>query len=282
MKFILIAILTLCIQTMTKSVYDMTEEEFKAILKPNKPEKFHFIPNDHNPIYGAFPHNYDARTLFPSCIHPVRNQGQCGSCWAFAITGALSDRFCIKSPSHTIDVVLSPQMLVSCDSASVDQGCNGGEGKNGMEYATTHGLVSEECYPYTSGVTTETGTCLVTAACTDSSVSYKLYKCKDPGPKSYEKNDVIMQEIMDNGPVFCEYAVYADFKEYKSGIYYQSSKDLLGLHDIKIIGWGVENGVNYWLCQNSWGADWGENGFFRIRMGSAGMCAIAWACEPDV
>ena len=280
MTYFLICLALFSVFSLQKSVYDMTEEEFKAMLKPATSHTFHF--SRENPFTTLnLPHSFDSRKQFAGCIHPVRNQGQCGSCWSFATTGVISDRFCIKS-SHSIDVVLSPQILVSCD-IGVDLGCDGGEGKDSMIYATNHGLVTEECYPYTSGTTQQTGTCLVTGSqCVDTTVSYKEYKCKAPGPSSFNTNSAIMQEIQDNGPVFCEYAVYSDFKEYKSGIYYQTSKDLLGLHDVKLLGWGVENGINYWIAQNSWGADWGENGFFRIKMGSAGMCDLAWSCVPDV
>ena len=260
----------------------MDINEFKSILKPATNHIFKYQPQQQT-TYSALPHDFDSRKAFAGCIHPVRNQGQCGSCWTFATTGVISDRFCIKSSSHSVNVVLAPQMLVSCDDKGIDIGCGGGEGKDSMDYATNTGLVTEECFPYTSGTTQVNGECLVKDShCVDNSIPFKLYKCKAPGPNSFKNNNDIKQEIMSNGPVFCEFAVYSDFQEYKAGIYYQTSKDLLGLHDIKLLGWGVENGINYWVAQNSWGADWGENGFFRIKVGSAGMCNLAWSCEPDV
>jgi len=81
-------------------------------------------------------------------IHPIRDQAKCGSCWAFGATEALSDRFAIAS-NGTIDVVLSPQDLVECD--TTDTGCYGGYLNHAWKYLTDVGAVSDECLPYTAG-----------------------------------------------------------------------------------------------------------------------------------
>jgi cathepsin B len=91
------------------------------------------------------PTNFDARTQWPSCIHAVRDQGQCGSCWAFGATEALSDRLCIATNGAT-NVVLSPQNLVSCDSSNY--GCNGGYLNLAWAYFVKNGVASESCQPY--------------------------------------------------------------------------------------------------------------------------------------
>ncbi|UMM33861.1 hypothetical protein L5515_007182 [Caenorhabditis briggsae] len=70
---------------------------------------------------------------------------------------------------------------------------------------------------------------------------------------------------MTNGPVEASFTVYEDFYIYKKGVYQYTAGEVLGGHAIKIIGWGTEHGTDYWLIANSWGADWGENGFFKIR-----------------
>ena len=79
--------------------------------------------------------------------------------------------------------------------------------------------------------------------------------------------NIIMREIFDNGPVTAAMMVYQDFMTYKSGVYIYTNGGLLGGHAIKIIGWGVLNGVKYWLCVNSWNIYWGEKGFFKILRG---------------
>lgn len=77
-----------------------------------------------------------------------------------------------------------------------------------------------------------------------------------------------MQEIYKNGPVEAAFMVYEDFVTYKSGVYHHVSGSMLGGHAIKILGWGVENGVKYWLVANSWNTSWGDNGYFKILRGS--------------
>lgn len=77
-----------------------------------------------------------------------------------------------------------------------------------------------------------------------------------------------MREIQKHGPVQAALSVYADFVNYKSGVYQHTTGDYLGGHAIKIIGWGTENGTPYWLVSNSWNTDWGDKGFFKILRGS--------------
>lgn len=78
------------------------------------------------------------------------------------------------------------------------------------------------------------------------------------------------------------FGVYADFFTYKTGIYHHVTGDHVGSHAVKVLGYGVEGGVNYWIAANSWGDKWGENGFFRIKEGECGFDGTGWACIPDV
>jgi len=73
---------------------------------------------------------------------------------------------------------------------------------------------------------------------------------------------------MNNGPVEIAFDVYEDFLTYKSGVYIHTDGSMLGGHAVKMLGWGTENGVDYWLLANSWNEDWGDNGFFKIRRGT--------------
>jgi len=76
--------------------------------------------------------------------------------------------------------------------------------------------------------------------------------------------------------------VYEDFMNYESGVYVHTSGALEGGHAVKILGWGVENGLNYWLCANSWGESWGIDGFFKIAWGQCGIDSTVYACTPEV
>ena len=91
----------------------------------------------------------------------------------------------------------------------------------------------------------------------------------------------IQQEIQKFGPVETAITVYQDFMNYKSGVYQHIYGDLIGGLAIKCIGWGTERGVDYWLMANSWGKNWGENGFFKIRRGDCGVDRNMFGARPD-
>jgi cathepsin B len=78
---------------------------------------------------------------------------------------------------------------------------------------------------------------------------------------------ILKHEIFQNGPIESSFNVYADFLTYKSGVYQHVSGDILGGHAIRVLGWGVEDGIPYWLCANSWNTHWGDHGFFKILRG---------------
>jgi cathepsin B len=234
------------------------------------------LPKTNEEINTAYlPESFDSRTEWPNYIHPIRNQQQCGSCWAFGASEALSDRFAIASKG-AINVVLSPEDLVECD--NTDYGCNGGYLQNAFAWMTNHGIASDKCEPYTSG-SGRVGSC--PSKCSDGS-SPKYYKCKAGTTKYLGTPSAIKNEIYQSGPVETAFTVYQDFMNYKSGIYVHTSGSQLGGHAVKIIGWGVENGTNYWLVANSWGTSWGLSGFFKIKEGQCGIDSDAIACTPAI
>jgi len=205
------------------------------------------------------PDSFDSRTKWPTCIHPIRNQAQCGSCWAFAASEVLSDRFCIASQGKT-NVVLSPQYLVSCDSS--DYGCDGGYLSNSWQFLQQTGIPTDQCYSYTSGGG-DSGDCKTT--CDDGSAikTYKAASVQTPSTPADMQN-----ELFNNGPIEVAFSVYRDFLSYTSGVYQHKTGGLMGAHAVKAIGWGVSNGTPYWIIANSWGASWGQQGVFWIKRGS--------------
>lgn len=215
----------------------------------------------------TLPENFDSRVQWPECIHPIRDQGKCGSCWAHAASEVLSDRFCIAS-NKTINVVLSPQDMVSCD--WFDHGCNGGILSTSWMYLRLFGIVSDDCKPYTSAAGKVEWCPLTKSACTNQSATYKKYKAKN----FYYLSTIekIKRNIMEKGPIETGFSVYSDFINYKSGIYKKSSDaHMLGGHAVKIIGWGKEDTTEYWIVANSWTENWGENGYFRIAFRECGI-----------
>ena len=222
------------------------------------------------PTVSSVPSSFDSRTKWGTCVHPIRNQEKCGSCWAFGSSEALSDRFCIAS-NGSVDVVLSPQELVSCDKS--DMGCNGGWLNKAWSFLEQKGLPTDSAYPYNSGGGAS-GTC--------KSVSSTFYKCQSGSVVEATTPEQIKSEIYKNGPMETAFTVYQDFMSYKSGVYHHTTGSMLGGHAIKVLGWGNEDGMDYWLCANSWGPSWGLDGFFKIKQGDCGIDQAVYACTPEV
>jgi cathepsin B len=214
--------------------------------------------------YLATPSSFDSRTQWPGCVGAIRNQADCGSCWAFSATETLADRICIDTNGAT-KVVLSPQWLVSCD--STNYGCGGGYLNLAWAYMASHGVPLDSCDPYTSGDNDESGSC--SANC---STFYKSANAKE-----FTTPATIQAAIMAGGPVQTAFTVYQDFMSYKSGVYVHKSGSELGGHAVKIIGWGVSGSTNYWIVANSWGTSWGLQGFFWIAFGQCGIDSDAYA-----
>jgi cathepsin B len=229
-------------------------------------------------LYGevddSLPKEFDGRTEFKDCIHPIRDQKRCGSCWAFAASEVLSDRFCIAT-NGKVNTVLSAQDLVSCDTQ--DYGCQGGYVDKSWDYIRDEGIVTDQCYPYTSGDGIR-GKCKST--CQDGG-EFKKYKVSD-----YDQFDTITEakkSLVEQGPLEAAFIVYDDFPSYAGGVYRRSSNKVLGGHAVKVVGFGVEdNGSEYWIVANSWGNKWGEEGFFKIAFGQCEFENQLTAGTPDV
>lgn len=227
-------------------------------------------------LRATLPTSFDARVKWPSCIHPVRDQGYCGSCWAFASAAFLEDRFCIQS-NGDVDVVLSPEDMVRCDFQN--QGCNGGWLSTSVNFLLNKGIVSDDCMPYESYYG-KAGYCMY--RCADKSTKYKKYGCKFNSLKLKTNREDIQKELMTNGPMMVGFMVYEDFMSYKSGVYEVTTDVISGGHAVKLIGWDIDvNGDFYWICQNQWGTSWGDGGFFNIKEGEAGLDVLAIACDPE-
>lgn len=247
--------------------------------------------------------NFDLRDAYPDCesIKQIRDQSTCGSCWAFGAVEVMSDRICIKTKGKK-QIQVSAHNLLSCCS-TCGYGCEGGYPYSAFEYWSYNGIVSgglyndnNTCQPYgfppcdhhTSGRYEPCEDIKPTPKCThecskDYKTSYDKDKTFGSGYFVGSGESKIKREIMANGSVECAFEVYEDFMAYKSGIYKPTSSVSLGGHAIKIIGWGEEKGVKYWLVANSWNEDWGEKGFFRYIRGNnvGGMEEECVAGLPD-
>lgn len=233
---------------------------------------------------AAAPSSFDPRISRPNCTGPVLDQGFCGSCWAFGATEAASDRLCISGGKNQF-LQLAPLDLTSCDSGffSGENGCQGGQLGGAWNYIKKTGLVDEACFPYLKSQGGPVPTCnpndqpclpeskfIPTPKCTKKcangedweSSKHKLKNVYSISPSQ------MMAELATNGPVESAFTVFADFVHYKSGVYSHQTGAPLGGHAIKVIGYGTENGVDYWLVQNSWTTTWGDGGYFKIKRGN--------------
>ena len=227
----------------------------------------------HDESDGDPPKEFDSREKWPGCIHPPMEEGSCLGSWALSAASVLSDRLCIKTAGKT-NVQLSAQYLISCDTN--DGGCAGKSNyKNVFQYLYSYGTPTEECYPYVSGKDGKNGECKTT--CTGKG-EMQQYKC---GTITFGVTELdVKTEVMAKGPMYCRLDRYRDFDDYKSGIYYKVSEQLMEKdRGVKIIGWGEENHITFWIVTNNWTLNWGENGYFRITIGQSGICTIAISCE---
>ncbi|GBP24934.1 Uncharacterized peptidase C1-like protein F26E4.3 [Eumeta japonica] len=215
---------------------------------------------------GVLPTNFDAREQWPSFVSPVRDQGWCGSDWAVSLATVLADRFAIQSKGELQDE-LSAQTLLSCNSRG-QQGCTGGHIDVAWQFSTRYGLVSEECLPY--DINAKACPFPLSANATKMPCgSYgrwsRVYRSGPPSKLSTEED--IKYEIRNWGPVQAIIKVYQDLFHYRAGVYRHTGygdSNLAGLHSVRVVGWGDDGGRPYWLIANSWGPEWGENGYVRV------------------
>lgn len=246
------------------------------------------------------PASFDVRTNWPECTSItglVRDQSDCGSCWAFGSTEAFNDRHCIATGDSK--TVLSPEDTLSCCSGfqcAFSMGCNGGQPSGAWKWFSQTGVVTGGLYEDTGKGTTCKPSSMQTCAhhveppegmvacdsldeyatpkcasqCTESGYTtpYSSDKLKAKGEYSINGITNMQKEMMEKGTLSVAFTVYEDFEAYTSGIYQHVSGRSLGGHAVKMVGWGEEDGTPYWICVNSWNPTWGENGQFRIKRGN--------------
>lgn len=217
-----------------------------------------------------YPPEFDARKEWPKYISPVMDQGWCGSDWAISLATIASDRFAIQS-NGAEKVILSPQTLLSCNVRG-QRGCDGGHIDIAWRFASIHGLVDEDCFPYQAKMSRcpyKRFDDLIGDGCRPV-VPQRTSRYRVGPPGRLMKEQDIMYDIMQSGPIQAVMTVYQDFFHYRDGIYRHSrygDNELKGYHSVRMIGWGERNGDRYWIMANSWGPEWGENGYFRIARG---------------
>lgn len=293
----------------------MTKAQAKKLLGTIMPDDMGYVDlglleKEVEAKADVLPKNFDSREKWSSCsnvIGHIRDQSNCGSCWAFSSTETFNDRVCIN---HGKTALLSPEETNDCAGLLYgSMGCNGGQPGGAWQFFVRNGVptggdyedvgTGTSCKPYTlescfhHGENPDKMTpcsdlpSYSTPACKKSCgedgypTSYTLDKVRATSAYTIHGADKMMQEIYENGPVTVAFTVYEDFEAYEGGIYQHIEGKSLGGHAVKMVGWGVEDGVEYWTIANSWNSNWGEDGFFRILKGvnECGIEASAWAGE---
>jgi C1A family cysteine protease len=194
-------------------------------------------------------------------VTPVKNQGQCGSCWSFSTTGAMEGAHFVKTGKL---VSLSEQNLVDC--SWLNMGCNGGMMDRAFGYAESHPLETEADYPYTA----KTGLFACKYDKSKGVVDVTTYK--DVAHNSPDQ----LKAALNKQPV--SIAIEADqtvFQHYTSGVLTGSACGTSLDHGVLAVGYGVENGTEYFLVKNSWSAAWGDKGYIKLGVeAGAGVCGI--------
>jgi C1A family cysteine protease len=242
---------------------DMSEEEFKTRHNAQEHYRRHAAQPRHNvltmsseEVAATLRDVKDIDWRKKGAVTPVKDQGQCGSCWSFSTTGNIEGQWYLFN--HSL-VSLSEQELVSCD--TVDSGCGGGLMDNAFNWLIQNmkgQIVADESYPYVSG----TG---------------NVPQCDMSGSKkigaiitSYhdlDQNETSMAAwLAKNGPI----AIAVDatsWQSYTGGIMTDCTSQQLD-HGVLLVGYGVEGTTPYWIIKNSWTASWGEQGYIRVGRGT--------------
>ncbi|WMV57063.1 hypothetical protein MTR67_050448 [Solanum verrucosum] len=251
---------------------DLTNEEYRSIylgtkssgdrrrLSKNKSDRY--LPK----VGDSLPESVDWRDK--GVLVGVKDQGSCGSCWAFSAVAAMESINAIVTGNL---ISLSEQELVDCDK-SYNEGCDGGLMDYAFEFVINNGGIdSEEDYPYKER----------NDVCDQYRKNAKVVKID-----SYEdvpvNNEKALQKAVAHQPVSIALeAGGRDFQHYKSGIFTGKCGTAVD-HGVVAAGYGTENGMDYWIVRNSWGAKWGEKGYLRVQRNiasSSGLCGLA--TEPS-
>jgi len=238
---------------------DLSVEEFRStILMKNKitPDRSHAGPPQTLAAQAPIPKAFDWRSK--SVVTPVKNQGQCGSCWAFSATETLESAWMLKyNYTNTTMKTLGPQQIVDCDWYAF--GCGGGQTFSAYHYLMgAGGQETEANYPYKA----VDGTCAFQPSNVFAKLTTWNFACYP------ESEQGLLQSAWSFGPIsICVDA--ANWQDYTSGIMtgWQCAWINQLDHCVQLTGWDFTGSTPYWNVRNSWGADWGETGYIRLQYG---------------
>lgn len=242
---------------------DMSIQDFRYINLMHAPQNCSATVGNYLFKNADIPKKVDWREK--GAVSPVKNQGHCGSCWTFSTTGTLESHWKIQK-GYILD--LSKQQLVDCAGDFDNHGCSGGLPSHAFEYIKqVKGIEGEKTYSYTAA----------DGQCKFNKKNVIAYVSGGAVNITSGNENHLDEAIATVGPVAITFQVVEDFRFYKSGVY--TSKNCKNgpmdvNHAVVAVGYGVENQVPYYIVKNSWGTQWGDEGFFKIKRG-VNMCGVA-------
>jgi len=240
---------------------DLSEQEMKANFGYNSRlaslRRASSPVGDHSRVApSALPTTVDWRTNNPPVVTPVKNQGACGSCWAFAAVESIESRLALETGKL---LTLSPQQVTSCtpnpQHCGGTGGCNGATADLAFDYVQHNGgIATDAAYPYTA----RTGTCK-----TDVPKVATISGYRRVAQNNYSD---LLTAVATQGPISVS-ADASSWSFYSSGVFTMcpgQGRDVIINHAIQLVGYGVDGDKPYWIIRNSWGSGWGERGYMRL------------------
>ncbi|XP_063833643.1 cathepsin K-like [Ostrinia nubilalis] len=236
---------------------DRTPEELNILAgtRPSSPTAVGTMPFPHSDeeikeLAEDLPDSYDMRFL--GYVGPIKNQGECGSCWAFSTTATVEGALSKSNGGRNVD--LSEQSLVDCAWGFENSGCNGGQLDKAYEYILKHGIPFDSQYEYRQ----KDGYCKVDNT-TDT------FKIRGFGLVTPRNPEALKLALVKYGPVSIAIRATRNMYLYTNGIFYDINCDGLHVnHGVVVVGYGERDGTPYWIVRNSWGENWGQDGYILM------------------